>query len=88
MCGRGVIFHTEQRMADEKTCTVICVPPGGLTLTERAPLHAMDSAPTRVQLKYGKNEGISRAFIERWAGDPGLSITKVPFLNYIFIDKA
>ena len=76
-------------MADEKTCTVICMLPGGLKLTERAPLHAMDSVTTCVQLKPGKNVGISRAFIERWAaGDSGLSITKLPFLSYIFIDKA
>lgn len=74
-------------MADEK-CTVICLLPGGLTLTERAPLHAMDSATTRVQLKHGSNEGISREFIEHWRADPTLSVSKVPFLNFIFIDKA
>jgi hypothetical protein len=75
-------------MADEKaTCTVICLLPGGLKLIERAGL-AMDSAVTRVQLKHGSNEGISREFIEQWTADPGLSVTTVPYLkDFIFIDK-
>ncbi len=69
---------------DDEKCTVICVPPGGLKLMERI---GMDSVTTCVQLKYGRNDGISRAFIERWTSDPTLRITKVPFLNFIFIDK-